>query len=365
MWVHPKQLVPGCKVVNDVMGKTNNPILPKNTVIQDEHIQVLQSFLVPNVEVSPRLAHGAPFIPKELSEEEREITVSIKRINKTPMTFEEQYVKAVERYKYLFHHWQSGTGIDINKVREFIVPLLERVDEVGLDLFLLHKYASKEDYFYHHGIAISLISGFIAKKRGYKKEWIQVGLAGMLADSGMAKISTSLFNKTGPLVLPEYEEIKKHPTFSYRLVEKIPSLTTGAKLAILQHHERIDGSGYPLGVDKRKIHPYASIIAISDTYHAMTSERVYQPKQSPYKVIEEMIHDQFNKYDHEVLHEFIKSLANFSTGTKVLLSNKTKAEIVFVDPKHLTRPMVKIDGSNEIVSLQNKPSIYIEEILAE
>ncbi|MDL4840919.1 HD-GYP domain-containing protein [Aquibacillus rhizosphaerae] len=365
MWVHPKQLVPGCRIVTDVMGKTNRPIVPKNIVLDEVHIQVLQDFLVMNVEVSPRLANGVPFVPRELTKEEIEENKKDKSSNKNKiaLSFDDQYLEAVQRYKQLFLNWQSGSAVNMRQVRDIIVPLLERIDEVGLDLFLLHQYASKQDYFYHHGIAMGLISGFLAKKKGFKKEWVQVGLAGFLADSGMSKVSISLFNKSETLSLPEYEEIKKHPTYSYRFVEKVPSLSVGVKLAILQHHERLDGSGYPLGVDKSKIHPYACILAVSDSYHAMTSERVYQKKQSPFKVIEEMMLDQFDKFDHEVLRVFVDSLANFSTGTKVLLSNQKKAEIVFIDSKQMTRPMVRLENSNEIFSLMDRRSIYIEEIL--
>ena len=90
---------------------------------------------------------------------------------------------------------------------------------------------------------------------------------------------------------------------------------------------------YSLGLTGDKIHKYARIIAISDMYHAMTSERLYKEKQSPFKVIEEIEQDQFSKLDPEIVRSFIRNLANFSIGTKVRLSNKKNAEIVFIDPE--------------------------------
>ena len=120
-------------------------------------------------------------------------------------------------------------------------------------------------------------------------DWFQIGLAGVLADSGMSRLNPNWLIKGTELTIQEFKEMKKHPTYSYQLVENITALTKAAKLAILQHHERLDGSGYPLGVKADKIHPYAKIIAIVDTYHAMTSERAYKPKKSPFKVMEEML----------------------------------------------------------------------------
>ncbi|WP_186576852.1 HD-GYP domain-containing protein [Aquibacillus kalidii] len=359
MWVHPKQLIPGCRLMKDVVGKTNNPIVMKNTVLAEQHIEILHAFLIDNVEVSDRLANGKLFVPEELKEEDIAKRVQVEE----DLSFEEMYLNTVKAYKQVFLNWQSGSPINMNQVRSIIIPLLKQIEQANLDLFLLHKYSSKDDYFYHHGVANALISGFLAKKMGYQKEWIQVGLAGFLADCGMSKININLFNKKGTLSLAEYEEIKKHPTYSYRMVEKIPSLSVEIKLAILQHHERLDGSGYPLGMERSKIHGFASILAVSDTYHAMTSERIYQPKQSPFKVIEEMMFYQFDKFSHEVIQSFVKGLANFSTGTKVLLSNQKKAEIVFIEHSHPTRPMVRIEDSQEILPLKDRQSIYIEEIL--
>ncbi|MRH44415.1 HD domain-containing protein [Aquibacillus halophilus] len=366
MLVHPKQLVPGCLITKDVMGKTIYPIIPKNTIINDKHVLVLTKFLIENVEVSDRLNTGIPFSPKELEKED-----AYKKENPidsndghSSYSFYDYYINAVEGYKKLFLNWQSGATLDINQVRKLIFPLFDQIDQVGLNLYLLHQYSSKKDYFFHHCISIALISAFLAKKRNFKKEWIQVGLAGLLADSGMAKINRHLFSIERTLTLPEYEEIKKHPTYSYRLVEKVPSLSTGVKLAILQHHERLDGSGYPLGVEKNKIHPYARILAIVDTYHAMTSERIYQKRQSPFKVIEEMIQDQFAKFDHEILQTFIENLTSFSIGTRVQLSNGKKGEIVFIEPNLPTRPMIKLEDNSQIISLKANRNLHIEELLS-
>ncbi|SDM40350.1 HD-GYP domain-containing protein [Sediminibacillus halophilus] len=361
MKVHPSQLVPGCVVVKDLIGKTGRPIMHGKTVLTDELIDILHRFLIDEVEVFSRLEDGKPYIPgkKEVVEAQAE-----EKNVPSDLPFTDFYIWTVQQYKRMFTDWRNGKKLQINQVRKLIVPLLERVDEIGLRLYNLHKLSTGKDYFYHHAVMVGLLSAFLAKKSNYKHEWIQIGIAGFLADCGMAKIDDRILFKAGPLNTAEYEEIKKHPVYSYRFVETVSSLSKGMKLAILQHQERLDGSGYPLGVAGEKIHPYARFIAISDIYHAMTAERVYQKPQSPFKVIEEMLYEQFGKLDHPLVENFVSSLTNFGTGTKVTLSNKQQAEIVFIEAKHPTRPMVRLQSDQQVISLKDDRSLYIEEILS-
>ncbi len=331
------------------------------TVLTEDLIDILHCFLIEEVEVLTRLEDGIPFVPgqKIIQKDEQE-----EKPAPIDLPFTEFYTWTVEQYKRMFVGWRNGKDVQINQVRKLIVPLLERVDEIGLRLYNLHKLSTKKDYVYHHAVMMGLLSAFLAKKSNYKHEWIQVGIAGFLADCGMAKIDENILYKAGTLNTAEYEEIKKHPVYSYRMVEHVSTLSQGIKLAILQHHERLDGSGYPLGVGGEKIHPYARFIAISDIYHAMTAERSYQKQQSPFKVIEEILYEQFGKLDHPLVENFISSLTNFGTGTQVILSNKQQAEIVFIEAKYPTRPMVRLHSGQQVISLKDDLSLYIEEILS-
>ena len=121
----------------------------------------------------------------------------------------------------------------------------------------------------------------------------------------------------------------------------------------------MDGSGYPLGISKEKINNYARILAVSDIYHAMTSERFYKKKQSPFKVIEALYKEQFNRLDPRVVHVFTSSLTKRSLGKMVNLSNDVIGEIVFIDDDYPTRPLVKLESTEEIISLQKNPDLYI------
>ncbi|MGN8647666.1 HD-GYP domain-containing protein [Gracilibacillus sp. HCP3S3_G5_2] len=361
--VHPQQLIPGCIITKQVLGKTRHPIIEMNTVVKEKHIQVLRHFNIDSVEVSDKLITGGHFTPKKITTATPYPPQQVQR--KSSASFDTLYHNAVSAYKVMFKKWQGGSQIEIEQVRKMMMPLFDYVKDISLDLFLLHKVASKEDYFYHHGVSIALLSAYLAKKIGYEKEWIQVGIAALLADSGMAKLNENWLLKESRLTIAEYEEIKKHPTLSYRMVEDIPSMTQDMKLAILQHHERMDGSGYPIGAKEDKIHPFAKIIAVSDTYHAMTSERVYRRKQSPFKVMEEMLKMKYQKYDYPILQKFIDTLMNYTIGTRVMLSTGKEAYIIFVDCNIPTRPIVRVIDNDEIINLDEKRAVFIESIITD
>lgn len=363
MRVEPSQLVPGCIVLNDVKGKSNRAIIPKNTVITKEHITVLEKFLIANVDVGSKLSDGNTFTPKKVVKKKKEpMKQRVQTNDGSKLSFGDHYQYVVQGYKKLFTSWQNNIQVDMPSIRKLIIPLFERIDQ-DADILSLHQYNTKKDYMYHHSVAVSIIAAFLGKKMGYSEgEWIQIGLAGFLSDCGMAKISPSILNKTASLSNQEIIEMRNHPTYSYRMVEQIPTITQIVKLAILQHHERMDGSGYPLGVQKDKIHAYSRILAVSDIYHAMTCERLYQAKQSSFQVIEELTHYKYTHFDHQVVEVFTKQLAILSIGTKVRLSNGETGEIVFIDDKLPTRPMVKINTTDDILALTNNPDLYIDEV---
>jgi HD-GYP domain-containing protein (c-di-GMP phosphodiesterase class II) len=357
--VKVNQLQEGCILSEDVLGKSNNPIIPKNTILTPLLLTVLKKFFIEDVYVKSVLANGEPFKPSEIIEnnqnQERE------RVEEENISL---YLKAVQQYKHIFQTWQSGVPIDIGEVRAVIIPLLDKLLESKGELFSLYRYTTKEDYLYHHAISVGLLAGFIAKNLSYDKgDYYQIAISGVLCDCGMAKIDPRLLTKSSALTSDEYKEIKQHTVYGYKMIQKLPTLQEGAKLAVLQHHERNDGSGYPFGLDEKKIHPYSKIVAVADVYHAMISERLYRAKQSPFKALEQLQADSFGKLSMENVQVLLDNLTAFTIGTKVKLSNGETAEIVFIYPDSPTRPMVKNLETNQFVSLREHRNIHIEEVI--
>ena len=327
--------------------------MSKKTIITKDLKEVLESFLISEVSVERKLVNGDLFSPNELLE----IDEAMIEVPETDFTA--VYIDTVQKFKRLFKGWQAGFSVDITTVRKIFIPLLELGLENKNDVFSIHHYSTKTDYFYHHLVSVGLISGILAREMNLSKgDIVQVALAGCLSDIGMCKIPQSTLEKKTALTLEEYNEIKKHPSYGYQLIKDSTTLKKAAKLAIIQHHERLDGSGYPSGEKANNIHIFSKIIGLADVYHAMISERIYRSKQSPYRVVEMITHDDFGKFDIEVLNSLLNRVVQISIGSTVRLSNESTGTVIFINNRHPTRPVINL-ANGTLVDLEKNRDLFI------
>ncbi len=356
MNVSVNRLMAGCISAEDVFSMTNRPIITSKTVLTDEHINLLKAFQIETIEIENTQIDG-----NFLDVLKEEDSAGLK---KKEESFFDKFLLAVNQYKKEFRSWQYGVPLNIPAVRTIMLPLLEDLEQYSKEVFSLYHLSNKKEYIYQHSVAVGVISALIAKKMDYSKgEIVQIAMAGCLSDAGMSKIPSNLITKEEPLTEEEFEEVKRHTSYSLQMLPEHALLKKETRLAILQHHERLDGSGYPLGNEDNKIHPYAKVIAVSDTFHAMTSQRLYRSKQSPFKVLEKMQQDYFGKFDHVVLQALSSSIIQYTIGSTVKLSNGQRAEVLFIEGKSATRPLVKIAEDGMMLDLEKNRHLYIDEIL--
>ncbi len=353
-----QELREGCILTQDVFSLTNRPIISQKTVLTKELLDIMKIFLIDEAEVETTMVNGKPFASAGSLEEAEELTES------NELGFLNTFLTGVQNFKREFVSWQSGLPVDIAKIRNIMIPLIEKMEKSPSGIFSLHHLSTNEDYLYQHSVAVGMISAFIGKKLSLNKgEIVQLALGGCLADAGMAKINPSILNKSTSLNSEEFEEIKRHSTLSFKMVQNISLLRESTKIGIIQHHERLDGSGYPFGEQSSKINQAGRIIAAADAFHAMTSQRLYRRKQSPFKVLEMLIQDSFGKYDIPSIQALGSGIMNFSIGSMVKLSDGQTAEILFIEGKSPTRPLVKLVETGEIIQLEKNRQLYIDEVL--
>lgn len=365
MKVKVSELKEGYRLLEDVTSLTKYPIVPKNTVITDEIIEVLKAFLIEEVNVTLNTGENPPVQTGQKDIKDDRMEAETKREVKKSQrdSFEMMYMKTVNDFKREFISWQAGNLVDISIIRNTFLPLFEQIEKNPVYLLLLQNYVNHpKEYLYHHAVSVGLISGYLAKRMNYGRgEYIQVALAGCLSDCGMAKISPSIFEKK-QILSEEMKEIKTHPTHSYKMLLSVPALSTDVKIAVLQHHERLDGSGYPLKTKGDKIHPYAKIIAIADTYHALVCDRIYKEKISPFQAIDMLMYGSFGKFDVRILQAFVNCIMPLSINMHVLLSTNQTGKIVYVDKNNPTKPIVKLSEEDRIISLAQESDISITKI---
>ena len=354
---------PGITISEDVFASTNFPIIRKDTEITTEHIKVLKAFGIKVVKVEEQI------VPKEKVVKE----VDIASINpdeilaKVQIDEEEvktQYNDAVTIYKKEFSGWRAGIRPDIPKVREFMIPLLEVFNKQSKMLMLLNDLSNPKDYLYHHSIAVGILASSISRKMGYSVgQTLQIGLAGVLADCGMSKIDSAITEKPAFLTKNEFNEVKKHTIRSYQMLKDTPFLREEMKVAIIQHHERLDGSGYPRGNKQEEISIISQIVAVADVFHAMTTERVYRQKESLFKVIELITEEEFGKFNIKVVQALHELVGNLSIGMSVRLTNGKEGEVIFVPRDTKLRPTMKMREGDSILNLTTNRHLAIEKVL--
>jgi HD-GYP domain-containing protein (c-di-GMP phosphodiesterase class II) len=369
MKIHRDEIQAGCILEKEIMGMTANPIIPKNTVLNDEHIKILRAFNITEVTIVKTRGGGHHNRSKQtLSPTDSPVSQETtgERIPdvKTDKGFFHIYLKSVGEFKKEFTNWQSGTPINVAKLREITLPLIKTVEQYRFLLYSLNHYATKKEYLYHHPVAVSILSAMIGKKIGLESGQVnQLALAGVLADCGMSKVSTNILIKEKPLSEQEFQEIKLHTANGYKMVKDSPLLKPEAKLAVFQHHERFDGSGYPTSEKSDRIHLYSQIVGIADVFHAMTSERIYRSRQPIFKVLDMISRDLFGKFDIKVVNALMKLIGDLDIGTAVKLSTGDYGEVVYTKANAYTKPIVKLNNSEELLDLSLQKDIYITEVL--
>lgn len=205
-----------------------------------------------------------------------------------------------------------------------------------------------DEYTYTHSINVALLSMLIGKWMNYTPSTIeQLILAGLVHDVGKSKIPKDILLKPSKLTPQEFEEMKKHVIYGYEMLEEIRKLHSDIIQGVLEHHEKIDGSGYPRGLTGESMNKLGKVLAIADIYDAMTACRIYKEKQSPFDVMELMQTGVLGKLDTEILLTFVNNMANYYIGVYVVLSTGEVGEVIFIHPHCVYRPIVRV-GQNYI-----------------
>lgn len=341
----------GDRVIEQVFTKRGSLLFDKGFFITPRELEILQAFHVSSVTVEGRFEADA----SAAKNEDQEASAAL-----LP-TLMVEYDNLLNLFRKVMFSLRSGGTLPLLELRTRLEAVLQHSDQYDV-LSFIPRAINLRDYLLHNSILVAMTSYQLAKWYGLpSKDWIPVALGGLLHDIGNAKVDESILEKKGKLTHTEQEEMRTHTVQGYQMLKNVAGLNEGVKLSALQHHEREDGSGYPLGVKGEKIHPYAKIISVADIYHAMTSPRFYKKQSSPYLVLEQLQTESFGKLDPVMVQIFIQKVTEFNNGTLVRLSDGRIGAIVFADRNHPTRPWVNVN--NTIINLTLNRSLYIEHVI--
>ena len=159
----------------------------------------------------------------------------------------------------------------------------------------------------------------------------------------------------------EFDLVKRHTKFGYELLKTL-NIDPHIKKAALLHHERCDGSGYPLKATQKDLDDFSMVVAIADVYDAMTAARSYRAPLCPFQVIERFEQEGLQKYKPKFILTFLQHIASTYQNNRVLLSNGQSANIVMLNQQHLARPIVQLND-NSCIDLSTRLDLHIQSIL--
>jgi putative nucleotidyltransferase with HDIG domain len=226
---------------------------------------------------------------------------------------------------------------------------------------MLHNLRSSDDSVYSHSLNVAMIARILGRwLRWSRADLDTLILAGLIHDVGKVTIPPEILNKEEKLTDEEFALIRQHPQVGYDMVKDL-SIDERIKDAVLKHHERYDGSGYPSGLEGDDLDDFSTVIAIADVYDAMTAARAYRAPLCPFQVIREFERDGYQKFNTEVLLTFLRRIATTYQNNRVILSDGQAAKIILLNQHNLADPLVQLnDGS--CIDLATSP-LYIQSIV--
>ncbi|KIL37725.1 hypothetical protein SD71_01250 [Cohnella kolymensis] len=236
-------------------------------------------------------------------------------------------------------------SVMIKDLRQTALPMLiETLSTGSLIQFLVH-LRRKDDITLTHSIGVAALSIMLGRWLNLSSEELtDLAVAALLHDIGKLRIERHLLNKPGKLTVGEYEEIKKHTVYGYEMLRNSPDIKELCALPALRHHERLNGTGYPNRLTGDAIDKFSRLIAVTDVFHAMSSNRSYKDRIPFYHVIREMHASAFGQFDPDFTLVFLSKMMETLIGTEVVLSNGKTAVIVALNPSDPFRPLVRVNG---------------------
>jgi len=256
-----------------------------------------------------------------------------------------------------------------NELSQFADDVLYEMSAVKENQIEYTDIKNVDDYIYSSALNVAIIATLIAWDLSYNREMIkQIFLGGIYHDIGIAFLEPDVVQKNKELTLEEKKMILMHPHSGHRFVKEKAFISAYVKAMTLQHHERIDGNGYPNRVKGDQINMVAQIVGIADVYDAMTSDRPYRRAVAPQEAIEYIMGTAGTHFDMKIATTFINKVNPYPKGSIVELNDGRKAVVDFVPKQLPLRPKIRIITKNgdgfeyEEVDLQVNTTLIIEKM---
>ncbi len=233
--------------------------------------------------------------------------------------------------------------INLDKVNEVVDAMVDSIGNNPDALLWLTKLKNRDSYAYDHGIDVAIYLLAFGRHLGYPKDKLRIlGVAGLMQDIGKLRIREEILARSGKLTADEYEEIKIHVNHSVEILKETSDIPSEVLTVVSQHHERLDGSGYPQGLKGDQIHPVASMSGIVDSFEALVSHRPYAAAISTHQALQQLNRWKGSSFHEALTEQFIQCIGIFPVGSLVELNTGDVAVVIGQNKVRRLKPKVML-----------------------
>lgn len=328
--IHLDHLQPGMIIARTVVGVDGLALLTKNTRLTEMYIARLKKLGLGSIYIKD--AMGDVEVPEIISEQVRRSLTST--LNNS--------IKELS----------SGKTIDMRPLKKSVNLLLDNIISQHDALIQLEEIRTYDDYVFLHSINVAVFAIMTGQTLGYTESQLsELGLGALLHDIGMISIDPAVLYKAGPLTPQENDQIRAHAQIGFNMLRTYRDVSTKSMHIAFQHHERMDGQGYPRGLQGGQILDYARIVSIVDTFDALISDRPHRTGRTTTDALTVIRKLAGACFDPEIIEAFAANVALYPMNSLVRLNTGHTAVVAAVNRYRLNSPVIRVifDSRNNSV----------------
>ncbi|MBI4979788.1 MAG: HD-GYP domain-containing protein [Spirochaetes bacterium] len=370
------KLKTGMVVSDTVYGPSGRKLIESGIAVTDEMIAMLKNYEVTQVMIFVAEQYKKIELPKAFPQvsstnaAERFVEENGVRCLKIDSSAaKETHTVTIDRTKKIFAAVKAES-FSPDALKQTVNDLVAGVMGNPQAFSNLSILKMKDEYTYAHSVDVAVLAALLGTALGMDKASITIlSTAGLLHDVGKLLVPDTILNKPGKYTDPEMAQMKKHSFLGYKILKR-ENIDERIANCVLEHHEWVNGKGYPFGKTGIHLDDFSRIIAVCDVYNALTTQRTYRDPMAPYAAVKAVITEAGTHLDHEFTKAFQRVVGVYPNGTVVTLSDGTTCRVIDQNPNVPLRPVLALcaagggakDG-NIIINLSEQKELFIKDVV--
>jgi putative nucleotidyltransferase with HDIG domain len=279
---------------------------------------------------------------------------------------------AIDRTRVFFDEVKNGKSLAPETIAATVDSLVAEVIVNQQAFSNLSILKMKDEYTYVHSVDVAILSALIGMAMNLpKNDLFTLAMAGLLHDVGKMLVPADILGKPSALTDDEMAQMKKHSFLGYKLLKR-ENIDERIANCVLEHHEWVNGKGYPFGKTGINLDDFSKVIAVCDVYTAITSDRPYKKAMEPFKAVKVVVAEAGTHLDAETAKLFQRVVGIYPNGTIVRLSNGSICRVVGQNINTPLRPQLQVlrdvtgkDAAATVtIDLASQKTLFLQDIIA-